>query len=72
MGGGFDIGLKVGILAEIGNMLHKCAVPVLIFVTQKPNDNFYFVFLLLTLMQKKFDSLSKIVSCRKSGAFNFI
>ena len=24
--GGPDIGLKVGILAEIGNMLHECAV----------------------------------------------
>ena len=25
-GGGLDIGLKVGILADIGYMLHKCAV----------------------------------------------
>ena len=24
--GGPDIGLKVGILAEIGNMLHECAM----------------------------------------------
>ena len=24
--GGPDIGLKVGILAEIGNMLHECAL----------------------------------------------
>ena len=24
--GGLDIGLKVGILAEIGNLLHKCAL----------------------------------------------
>ena len=26
--GGIDIGLKVGILAEIGYMLHKCALPL--------------------------------------------
>ena len=26
--GGPDIGLKVGILAEIGNMLHECALSV--------------------------------------------
>ena len=26
--GGPDIGLKVGILAEIGNMLHECGVVV--------------------------------------------
>ena len=25
--GGLDIGLKVGILAEIGYMLHECALP---------------------------------------------
>ena len=28
--GGIDIGLKVGILAEIGYMLHKCAVVELV------------------------------------------
>ena len=27
--GGPDIGLKVGILAEIGNMLHECALGIL-------------------------------------------
>ena len=27
--GGIDIGLKVGILAEIGYMLHECAVELL-------------------------------------------
>ena len=26
--GGPDIGLKVGILAEIGNMLHECALVI--------------------------------------------
>ena len=32
--GGPDIGLKVGILAEIGNMLHECAVVVWSFTKE--------------------------------------
>ena len=30
--GGLDIGLKVGILAEIGYMLHECAMVNLLFI----------------------------------------
>ena len=33
--GGLDIGLKVGILAEIGYMLHECAV---VLVTWVPSN----------------------------------
>ena len=33
--GGPDIGLKVGILAEIGNMLHECALGILYLWVEK-------------------------------------
>ena len=33
--GGPDIGLKVGILAEIGNMLHECALSQSVYDTSK-------------------------------------
>ena len=36
--GGLDIGSKVGILAEIGYMLHKCAL-VSIVIQNVPKDN---------------------------------
>ena len=36
--GGLDIGLKFGILAEIGYMLHKCAL-VSIVIQNVPKDN---------------------------------
>ena len=37
--GGPDIGLKVGILAEIGNMLHECAVGLMYKVCYKQQVN---------------------------------
>ena len=39
--GGPDIGLKVGILAEIGNMLHECAVMLYIKFVHRKNDYEY-------------------------------
>ena len=33
--GGPDIGLKVGILAEIGNMLHECALVKVVVPVRK-------------------------------------
>ena len=36
--GGIDIGLKVGILAEIGYMLHECALLFLYLVHNDPSS----------------------------------